>query len=137
MPALAAAYGIGDRGCGRCPATDEIVMMLPARRFFMPGSTLFSVRKVAVRLPSTDARQPSSLVSSSGPGGVKLPPALATIGLDAARVLFVAGSAHDVGGAKRAGMDVYWANRLAAPPPEGRSIDVRFFNRRDIAAGST
>jgi 2-haloacid dehalogenase len=44
--------------------------------------------------------------------------ALATVGLEATRVLFVAGSAHDVGGAKRAGMDVYWANRLGAPPPD-------------------
>jgi FMN phosphatase YigB (HAD superfamily) len=33
-------------------------------------------------------------------------------------VLFVAGSAHDVGGAKRVGMDVYWANRLGAAPPD-------------------
>jgi hypothetical protein len=36
------------------------------------------VRNVAVRFPSTDARHPSSLVSSSGLGGVKLPPAFAT-----------------------------------------------------------
>src|SRR4029077_20730695 len=43
--------------------------------------------------------------------------ALAAIGMDAKRVLFVAGSAHDVGAAQRVGMDVYWANRLAAPPP--------------------
>jgi 2-haloalkanoic acid dehalogenase type II len=44
--------------------------------------------------------------------------ALATLGLEPARVLFVAGSAHDVGGAARVGMDVYWANRgnVAAPP---------------------
>jgi len=27
-------------------------------------------------------------------------------------------------------------SRLASPPPEGRSIDVRFFNKRDIAGGS-
>jgi predicted Zn finger-like uncharacterized protein len=26
--------------------------------------------------------------------------------------------------------------RLASPPPEGRNIDIRFFNRRDIAGGS-
>jgi len=44
--------------------------------------------------------------------------ALAAIGMDATRVLFVAGSAHDVGGAKRVGLDVYWANRLGAPPPD-------------------
>ncbi|HEY8731020.1 MAG TPA: HAD-IA family hydrolase [Candidatus Limnocylindria bacterium] len=44
--------------------------------------------------------------------------ALDAIGLEATRVLFVAGSAHDVGGAMRAGMDVYWANRLGAAPPD-------------------
>ncbi len=43
--------------------------------------------------------------------------ALDVLGLDPHRVLFVAGSAHDVGGASRMGMDVYWANRggVAAP----------------------
>jgi predicted Zn finger-like uncharacterized protein len=27
-------------------------------------------------------------------------------------------------------------SRLASPPPEGRQIDVRFFNKRDLAAGN-
>ena len=27
-------------------------------------------------------------------------------------------------------------SRLASPPPEGRNIDIRFFNKRDVAAGS-
>ncbi|MGC2774533.1 MAG: MJ0042-type zinc finger domain-containing protein [Bradyrhizobium sp.] len=27
-------------------------------------------------------------------------------------------------------------SRLASPPPEGRNIDIRFFNRRDLTAGS-
>jgi hypothetical protein len=31
---------------------------------------------------------------------------------------------------------VRFKSRLASPPPEGRSIDVRFFNKRDIAGGS-
>jgi len=44
--------------------------------------------------------------------------ALTAVGLEAGRVLFVAGSAHDVGGAHRSGMDVYWANRLGAAPPD-------------------
>jgi len=26
-------------------------------------------------------------------------------------------------------------SRLAAPPPEGRSIDIRFFNKHDVAGG--
>ena len=43
--------------------------------------------------------------------------ALDALGLDPSRVLFVAGSAHDVGGASRAGMHVYWANRGNVPAP--------------------
>lgn len=43
--------------------------------------------------------------------------ALTALGLAPGEVLFVAGSAHDVGGATRVGMDVYWANRGNAPMP--------------------
>jgi len=43
--------------------------------------------------------------------------ALDALTLHRKRVLFVAGSAHDVGGASRAGMDVYWANRGRVPAP--------------------
>jgi predicted Zn finger-like uncharacterized protein len=35
------------------------------------------------------------------------------------------------------GDKAWFRSRLASPPAEGRSIDVRFFNKRDIAAGST
>jgi hypothetical protein len=31
---------------------------------------------------------------------------------------------------------VTFKSRLASPPPEGRNIDIRFFNRRDMASGS-
>ena len=49
--------------------------------------------------------------------------ALAKLGLVASDVLFVAGSAHDVGGAERVGMDVYWANRgQVAPPSDGVAL---------------
>jgi 2-haloacid dehalogenase len=49
--------------------------------------------------------------------------ALEKLGLDPAAVLFVAGSAHDVGGAARVGMDVYWANRGGVPAPaDGAAI---------------
>jgi HAD superfamily hydrolase (TIGR01549 family) len=43
--------------------------------------------------------------------------ALDALDLHRKHVLFVAGSAHDVGGASRAGMDVYWANRGRVPAP--------------------
>src|SRR5919198_6001697 len=45
--------------------------------------------------------------------------ALQRLELAPSRVLFVAGSAHDVGGASRLGMDVYWANRGAVALPPG------------------
>jgi len=35
------------------------------------------------------------------------------------------------------GDKAWFRSRLASPPPEGRSIDVRFINRRDPAAGNT
>jgi predicted Zn finger-like uncharacterized protein len=35
------------------------------------------------------------------------------------------------------GERAWFKSRLASPPPEGRSIDVRFFSKRDIAAGKT
>jgi predicted Zn finger-like uncharacterized protein len=34
------------------------------------------------------------------------------------------------------GERAWFKSRLASPPPEGRNIDIRFFNRRDIAAGN-
>jgi predicted Zn finger-like uncharacterized protein len=34
------------------------------------------------------------------------------------------------------GDNAFFKSRLASPPSEGRSIDVRFFNKRDIAGGS-
>jgi 2-haloacid dehalogenase len=45
--------------------------------------------------------------------------ALDALGLPAERVLFVAGSAHDVPGAGALGMPVYWSNRQGLPVPEG------------------
>ena len=49
--------------------------------------------------------------------------ALDRLGLDPSEVLFVAGSAHDVGGAARLGMPVYWANRGGAPAPADARAD--------------
>ena len=34
------------------------------------------------------------------------------------------------------GEKAWFKSRLASPPPEGRNIDVRFFSKRDIAAGN-
>lgn len=45
--------------------------------------------------------------------------ALVALKLPAERVLFVAGSAHDVPGAGAVGMPVYWSNRQRLPVPAG------------------
>ena len=34
------------------------------------------------------------------------------------------------------GEKAWFKSRLASPPPEGRNIDVRFFNKKDVAGGS-
>jgi 2-haloacid dehalogenase len=64
------------------------------------------------------------IVSAERAGAYKVDPrayqaALDGLGLPAERVLFVAGSAHDVPGAGALGMPVYWANRQNLPVPEG------------------
>ena len=51
--------------------------------------------------------------------------ALDALRLPAGRVLFVAGSAHDVPGASRVGMRVYWSNRQRLPVPEGSPPPLR------------
>jgi hypothetical protein len=33
------------------------------------------------------------------------------------------------------GERAWFKSRLASPPPDGRNIDVRFFNKRDLAGG--
>jgi hypothetical protein len=34
------------------------------------------------------------------------------------------------------GERAWFKSRLASPPPEGRNIDIRFFNKRDVAGGN-
>jgi 2-haloacid dehalogenase len=50
--------------------------------------------------------------------------ALSALRLPPDRVLFVAGSAHDVPGASRVGMPVYWSNRQRLPVPAGGPIPL-------------
>jgi hypothetical protein len=65
-------------GTGPAAGRDDMVMMLPVPRLFMPGKKLLIVRNVAVKLASRSARQLSSPISSIGPGRLPLPPAQAT-----------------------------------------------------------
>ncbi|HLQ04812.1 MAG TPA: HAD-IA family hydrolase [Verrucomicrobiae bacterium] len=91
----------------------------------LEGQTLFIVtncsrelgRRAAARAGSFDLVMTAEEAGAYKPDPRPYRAALAALGLDGSDVLFVAGSAHDVGGAKRVGMDVYWANRgnVAAP----------------------
>jgi 2-haloacid dehalogenase len=64
------------------------------------------------------------IMSAEQAGAYKIDPrayqaALDALKLPAERVLFVAGSAHDVPGASALGMPVYWSNRQRLPVPDG------------------
>jgi 2-haloalkanoic acid dehalogenase type II len=65
-----------------------------------------------------------AIISAERAGAYKIDPRAYRAGLDALglapdRVLFVAGSAHDVPGAGGVGMPVYWSNRQRLPVPPG------------------
>ena len=77
------------------------------------------------------------IVSAERAGVYKTDPrayqaALDGLGLSAERVLFVAGSAHDVPGAGALGMPVYWSNRQGLAVPEGAPPPV--VNAPDLSA---
>jgi len=100
------------------PDTPEVLAQLAGRRRFI-------VTNCSERLGALAARKAGTfelVVTAERAGAYKPDPrpyraALGALSLDAARVLFVAGSAHDVGGASRVGMDVYWANRGGVASP--------------------
>ncbi len=71
----------------------------------------------------------AAVVSAERAGAYKTDPrayeaGLAALGLAAAKVLFVAGSAHDVTGAGALGLPVYWSNRQRLEVPEGAAPPV-------------
>jgi 2-haloacid dehalogenase len=98
---------------------------VPAVLERLAGRTTFIVTNCSTELGRRAARRAGTfdlVVTAEEAGAYKPDPrpyraALEALSLDAHDVLFVAGSAHDVGGATRVGMDVYWANRggVAAP----------------------
>jgi 2-haloacid dehalogenase len=108
------------------PDTPEVLAGLEGRRRFI-------VTNCSERLGALAARKAGTfelVMTAERAGAYKPDPrpyraALEALGLDAARVLFVAGSAHDVGGASRVGMDVYWADRGNVRIADGTPLVVR------------
>jgi 2-haloacid dehalogenase len=98
---------------------------VPATLDRLEGQTRFIVTNCSMELGNRAALAAGTfdlVMTAEEAGAYKPDPrpyraALAELALEPSDVLFVAGSAHDVGGASRVGMDVYWANRgnVAAP----------------------
>jgi 2-haloalkanoic acid dehalogenase type II len=104
---------------------------VPAILQRLKGTTLFIVTNCSRDLGALAAKRAGAfdlVMTAEEAGAYKPDPrpyraALDTLGLPAGDVLFVAGSAHDVGGAARAGMPVYWANRGQVPAPsDGQAL---------------
>jgi 2-haloalkanoic acid dehalogenase type II len=87
------------------------------RRFIVTNCSRKLGRLAAFRAGRFDLVMTAEEAGAYKPDPLPYRMALERLGLDPAEVLFVAGSAHDVGGAARVGMDVYWANRGGSPPP--------------------
>jgi 2-haloalkanoic acid dehalogenase type II len=87
------------------------------KRFIVTNCSRELGRRAAARAGRFDLVVTAEEAGAYKPDARAYRAALERLGLDASEVLFVAGSAHDVGGAARVGMDVYWANRggLTAP----------------------
>lgn len=90
-----------------------------------PLATATNCPEALARAGAAALENPFAVVVSAERAGAYKPDprpyqlALDDLGLPAERVLFVAGSSHDVGGALRMGMPVVWVNRLGLPTPPG------------------
>ncbi len=107
----------------------EVPAMLA--RLDLPLGTATNCPEQLARMGAAALGNPFDVVVSAERAGAYKPDprpyqlALAELGLPPEEVLFVAGSAHDVGGALGVGMPVVWVNRLNLPaPPEVASAVV-------------
>jgi 2-haloalkanoic acid dehalogenase type II len=103
------------------PEVPSVLKTLEGRRLAIV--TNCSQRLADIAAGVTGARF-EVVMSAERAGAYKIDPrayqaALRALRLPPDRVLFVAGSAHDVPGASRVGMQVYWSNRQRLPVPAG------------------
>jgi 2-haloalkanoic acid dehalogenase type II len=115
------------------PEAPSVLERLAGRRLAVV--TNCSQRLAEIAAAATGGRF-DLVMSAERAGAYKTDPrayqaALDALRLPADRVLFVAGSAHDVPGASRVGMPVYWSNRQrlavpgGSPPPLHDEPDLR------------
>lgn len=100
------------------PDTPGVIAALTGvRTFIVTNCSVLLGLRAAERAGTFDLVMTAERAGAYKPDPRVYRAALDALGLVPERVLFVAGSAHDVGGAMRLGMHVYWANRGAVPPP--------------------
>lgn len=103
------------------PEVPDVLARLRGRRLAIV--TNCSQRLAEIAAAATGGRF-EVVMSAERAGAYKTDPrayraGLEALGLLAERVLFVAGSAHDVPGARAVGMPVYWSNRTRLPARDG------------------
>ena len=106
------------------PDTPEALERLQGtRRFIVTNCSQALAERAAARAGTFELVMTAERAGAYKPDPRPYRAAVDALGLDPHRVLFVAGSAHDVGGAGRLGMDVYWANRGGVPAPaDGQAL---------------
>jgi 2-haloalkanoic acid dehalogenase type II len=104
------------------------------RRFIVTNCSVRLGERAAARAGAFELVMTAERAGAYKPDPRPYRAALDALGLDPARVVFVAGSAHDVGGASRVGMDVYWANRGNAPAPADATARLERPDLRDLPA---
>jgi 2-haloacid dehalogenase len=93
-------------------------------------------QRLAEAAAATTGHSFRAIVSAEAAGAYKTDARAYRAGLralgeaDPSKVLFVAGSAHDVPGAGEVGMPVYWSNRFAEPAPPGAPTPL--MNERNL-----
>ncbi len=113
------------------PEVPDVLARLRRRRLGIVTNTSQRLAEIAAAATGGTFE---TIVSAERAGAYKTDPrayqaGLAALGLPPERVLFVAGSAHDVPGAHAVGMPVYWSNRAALPVSAG---PPPLFNRPDL-----
>ena len=114
------------------PEVPDVLARLSGRRLAVV--TNCSQRLADIAAKATGGRF-ELVMSAERAGAYKTDPRAYRAGLDGLRlppdrVLFVAGSAHDVPGASRVGMPVYWHNRQRLPVPDGSPLPL--FDEPDL-----
>ena len=103
------------------PEVPDVLARLRGRRLAIVTNTSQRLAEIAAAATGGTFE---AIVSAERAGAYKTDPrayraGLAALDLPPERVLFVAGSAHDVPGASAVGMSVYWHNRQRLPLPTG------------------